>query len=53
MNILIWILQGLLGLAFLMAGFGKTFGSTMHKEALRSFCQMALAPMVSRSNRNC
>lgn len=32
-DILIWILQGLLGLAFLVAGLGKTFGSAMHKEA--------------------
>ncbi|MBO8142299.1 MAG: DoxX family protein [Firmicutes bacterium] len=33
MTIWIWILQGLLGLAFLVAGLGKTFGSAMHREA--------------------
>lgn len=32
MDILIWILQGLLGAAFLMAGLGKIVGSKMHKE---------------------
>lgn len=33
MEIVIWILQGLLGLAFLTAGAGKAFGSKTHKEA--------------------
>ncbi|KAB2443665.1 DoxX family protein [Bacillus luti] len=37
MDILIWILQGLLGAAFLMAGLGKTFGSKMHKEAFKKW----------------
>lgn len=32
MEILAWILQGLLGLMFIMAGFGKITGSKMHVE---------------------
>jgi putative oxidoreductase len=32
MVILTWIIQGLLGLAFLMAGLGKITGSKMHIE---------------------
>ncbi|MFX3673467.1 MAG: DoxX family protein [Paenisporosarcina sp.] len=32
MEIVTWILQGLLGLAFLMAGLGKLTGSKMHRE---------------------
>ena len=33
MTIIAWILQGLLGAMFLMAGTGKVSGSNMHKEA--------------------
>lgn len=33
MTIIAWILQGLLGAMFLMAGTGKVLGSNMHKEA--------------------
>lgn len=32
MEIFGWVLQGLLAVAFLMAGLGKIFGSEMHKK---------------------
>jgi putative oxidoreductase len=32
MTVLPWILQGILALMFIMAGFGKTIGSQMHIE---------------------
>ncbi|WP_081418954.1 DoxX family protein [Paenibacillus sp. Leaf72] len=31
----IWIIEGLLAAMFLMAGLGKTFGSSMHVESFR------------------
>ncbi|WP_028777467.1 DoxX family protein [Shimazuella kribbensis] len=37
MNILMWILQGLLIAMFLMAGLGKLFGSKMHKEGFEKW----------------
>ncbi len=37
MTILAWILQGLLALMFIMAGFGKTFGSKMHIEGFKKW----------------
>lgn len=33
MTILVWVLQGILAVLFLMAGFQKTAGSKMHTEA--------------------
>lgn len=36
MTILAWILQGLLALMFIMAGFGKITGSKMHIEGFKN-----------------
>ena len=37
MTILAWILQGLLALIFIMAGFGKITGSKMHIEGFKKW----------------
>ncbi|MEK5419017.1 hypothetical protein BSK49_22940 [Paenibacillus odorifer] len=37
MTILAWILQGLLALMFIMAGFGKITGSKMHIEGFKKW----------------
>lgn len=37
MTIFIWVLQGLLGAMFVMAGLGKISGSKMHKEGFENW----------------